>query len=108
VQANVIEKEVTFEELHEAVTTNQLDYQIVIERKNAYRLYEKLNPPRVITSDGDIITGEYKSENLPENAIAGLAVSSGDIEGRARVILNIEDADLADGDILITSFTDPS
>lgn len=28
--------------------------------------------------------------------------------GRARVILNIEDADLEDGDILITTFTDPS
>src|SRR5690625_4693324 len=113
VQANVIQKEediyyLTFEELHETVTTNQLDYQIISERKNEYRLYEKLNPPRVITSDGEIITGEYKSENLPENAIAGLAVSSGDIEGRARVILNIADADLEDGDILITSFTDPS
>lgn len=113
VQANVIKKEediyyLTFEELREAVITNQLDYQIIGERKNAYRLYEKLNPPRVITSDGEIIAGEYRTRNLPENAIAGLAVSSGDIEGRARVILNIADADLEDGDILITSFTDPS
>ncbi|HLR72116.1 MAG TPA: PEP-utilizing enzyme, partial [Pseudogracilibacillus sp.] len=61
-----------------------------------------------IMSDGEIMTGEYKRGNLPENAIAGLAVSSGDIEGRARVILNIEDADLEDGDILVTPFTDPS
>jgi pyruvate,water dikinase len=30
------------------------------------------------------------------------------IEGRARVILNLEDAVLEDGDILVTSFTDPS
>src|SRR5699024_2329450 len=113
VQANVIQKEediyyLTFEELHETVTTHQLDYQIISERKNVYRLYEKLNPPRVIMSDGEIMTGEYKRGNLPENAIAGLAVSSGDIEGRARVILNIEDADLEDGDILVTPFTDPS
>ncbi|TMD71984.1 MAG: phosphoenolpyruvate synthase, partial [Chloroflexi bacterium] len=35
-------------------------------------------------------------------------VSSGVIEGRARVILHMEDADLEDGDILVTSFTDPS
>ena len=34
--------------------------------------------------------------------------SSGMIEGRARVILNIEDANLEDGDILVTSYTDPS
>ncbi|WP_163528071.1 phosphoenolpyruvate synthase [Halobacillus ihumii] len=113
VKANVIQKEediyyLMFEEFHEAVTTNKLDYEIISKRKNEYRLYEKLNPPRVITSDGEIIAGEYKREDLPENAIAGLAVSSGVIEGRARVILNMEDANLEDGDILVTSFTDPS
>ncbi|HSC39264.1 MAG TPA: PEP-utilizing enzyme, partial [Chitinophagaceae bacterium] len=65
-------------------------------------------PPRVITSDGEVISGKYKRENLPAEAIIGLAVSSGVIEGRARVVLNMEDADLEDGDILVTSFTDPS
>ena len=113
VQAGVIhEKEdiyyLTFEELREAVRTNNLDYQIVSIRKDEYKLYEKLTPPRVITSDGEIITGEYKRENLPAQAMAGLPVSSGVIEGRARVILNMQDADLEDGDILVTSFTDPS
>ncbi len=113
VQANVIhEKEdiyyLTFEELREVVRTNKLDYQIISKRKDEYKLYEKLTPPRVITSDGEIIAGKYKRENLPAEAIVGLAVSSGVIEGRARVILNMEDADLEDGDILVTSFTDPS
>ncbi|TWJ89049.1 Chondramide synthase cmdD [Bacillus licheniformis] len=61
----------------------------------------------MITSDGEIITGDYKRESLPANAIVGLPVSSGVIEGRARVILNMENADLEDGDILVTSFTDP-
>jgi pyruvate,water dikinase len=113
VQTNVIhEKEdvyyLTFEELRDVVRTNQLDYQIISKRKEDYKIFEKLTPPRVITSDGEIITGQYKRENLPAEAIAGLAVSSGVIEGRARVILNMEDADLEDGDILITTFTDPS
>ncbi|MGW9530615.1 phosphoenolpyruvate synthase [Paenibacillus terrae] len=98
----------TFEELHEVARTNKLDYQIISKRKDEYKLYEKLTPPRVITSDGEIIAGKYKRENLPAEAIVGLAVSSGVIEGRARVILNMEDADLEDGDILVTSFTDPS
>ncbi|HEX5732521.1 MAG TPA: phosphoenolpyruvate synthase [Blastocatellia bacterium] len=98
----------TFEELREVVRTNKLDYQIISKRKDEYKLYEKLTPPRVITSDGEIIAGEYKRENLPAEAIVGLAVSSGVIEGRARVILNMEDADIEDGDILVTSFTDPS
>jgi pyruvate,water dikinase len=112
-QAGVIhEKEdiyyLTFEELREVLRTNQLDYQIISKRKDEYKLFEKLTPPRVITSDGEIIAGRYKRENLPAEAIVGLAVSSGVIEGRARVILNMEDADLEDGDILVTSFTDPS
>jgi phosphoenolpyruvate synthase/pyruvate phosphate dikinase len=98
----------TFEELREVVRTGKLNYQIIDKRKEEYSVFEKLNPPRVITSDGEIITGAYKYENLPAGAIAGLAVSSGIIEGQARVILKMEDADLEEGDILVTTFTDPS
>jgi phosphohistidine swiveling domain-containing protein len=113
VQANVIhEKEdiyyLAFEELHEVVRTHELDCQIISKLKDEYKSYEKLTPPRVITSDGEIVAGEYKRENLPADAIVGLPVSSGVIEGRARVILNLEDAVLEDGDILVTVFTDPS
>jgi phosphoenolpyruvate synthase/pyruvate phosphate dikinase len=113
VQANVIhEKEdvyyLTFEELREVVRTNKLDYKIIGQRKDEHKLFEKLTPPRVITSDGEIIAGKYKREDLPADAIVGLPVSSGVIEGRARVISNMEDADLEDGDILVTCFTDPS
>ncbi|KHD37694.1 phosphoenolpyruvate synthase [Clostridium acetobutylicum] len=98
----------TFEELREVIRTKKVDYSIVNKRKNEHKLYEKLIPPRVITSDGEIVEGKYKRENTPEGAIIGLSVSSGVIEGRARVILNMEDANLEAGDILVTSFTDPS
>jgi pyruvate,water dikinase len=113
VKARVIyEKEdiyyITFEELREVVRTHKVDHQLIGKRKGEHKSYEKLNPPRVITSDGEIISGKYKHENLPAGAIAGLAVSCGVIEGRARVILNMEDADLEDRDILVTPFTDPS
>ncbi|KOR89509.1 phosphoenolpyruvate synthase [Paenibacillus solani] len=127
VQAGVIqEKEdiyyFTFEELREVVRSNErkdpgsmveqqaklATRQIISQRKAEYRLYEKLTPPRVMTSDGEIITGTYKRDNLPNDAIVGLPVSSGVIEGRARVILNMEDAELENGDILVTAFTDPS
>ncbi|OMD31908.1 phosphoenolpyruvate synthase [Paenibacillus odorifer] len=113
VQAGVIPEKgdiyyLTFEELCEVVSTNKMDYQIISKRKEEYKLFEKLTPPRVITSDGEIIAGKYKRENLPTEAIVGLAVSSGVIEGRARVILNMEDADLENRDILVTLFTDPS
>ncbi|MFJ7737653.1 phosphoenolpyruvate synthase [Lysinibacillus sp. NPDC097287] len=113
VQANVIQEiddiyYLTFEELHEVVRTHKLDYPIISQRKASYKFYEKLTPPRVITSDGEIIVGEYKRDNLPAEALVGLAVSSGVIEGRARVILNMEEAVLEAGDILVTAFTDPS
>ncbi len=113
VHKNVIqEKEdvfyLAFEELKEVIRSNQLDEQLIIKRKDDYKRYEKLTPPRVITSDGEIIAGEYRRENLPAEAIAGLAVSSGVIEGRARVILDMGEANLEEGDILVTSFTDPS
>ncbi len=113
VQANIInEKEdiyyLTFEELHEAVLTDKVDYQLINKRKEEYKLFEKLTPPRVITSDGEIVVGKYKRENLPSGAIVGLPVSAGVIEGRARIILDMKNADLEEGDILVTAFTDPS
>ncbi|WP_233139108.1 phosphoenolpyruvate synthase [Sporomusa sphaeroides] len=113
VQAGVIQDKedicyLTLEELRETVRTNKLNYPIISQRKDEYKVYEKLTPPRVITSDGEIITGKYKRENLPAQAIIGLPVSAGVIEGRARIILNLEAADLEAGDILVTAFTDPS
>ncbi|WP_316835469.1 phosphoenolpyruvate synthase [Pedobacter nutrimenti] len=112
-QANVISDQedsyyLTFNELREMVRTQEPNNQLISKRKEEFKSYGKLTPPRVMTSDGEIISGKYNHENLPPKAIAGLAVSSGVIEGRARVILNMEDADLENGDILVTSFTDPS
>ncbi len=98
----------SLEELRALVETHQTDYRLIQQRKEEYKIYERLTPPRVMTSDGEIIAGKYRHEGLPAGAIAGLAVSSGVVEGRARVILNIEEADIEEGDILVTSFTDPS
>ena len=45
---------------------------------------------------------------MPAGALVGVPVSAGTVEGRARVIADIADADLEAGDILVTAFTDPS
>ncbi|WP_434509763.1 phosphoenolpyruvate synthase [Desulfitobacterium sp. AusDCA] len=113
VQKGVIrEKEdiyyLSFEELREVVRTNRLDYGIITKRKEEHEVYEKLTPPRVMTSEGEILSGEYDTGSIPKGALAGIPVSSGTIEGRARVILRMEDADMEEGDILVTAFTDPS
>src|SRR5438132_2581916 len=98
----------TLQELADVVRTNQVDEQLIHQRKDAFRSYQALTPPRVLTSDGEVIPGAYRRGDLPAGALVGLAVSAGTIEGRARVILDMADADLEPGDILITAYTDPS
>lgn len=113
VQKGVIrEKEdiyyLSFEELREVVCTNRLNYSVITKRKEEYEVYEKLTPPRLMTSEGEVLSGEYDTGKIPEGALAGISVSSGTIEGRARVVLKMEDAHMEEGDILVTAFTDPS
>ncbi len=98
----------TFDELREVVRTQRCDGQIVGQRKVDHELYKRLTPPRVITSDGEIVAGAYKRADFPAGAIVGLAVSSGVVEGRARVLSDMAEAELEAGDILVTAFTDPS
>jgi pyruvate,water dikinase len=113
VQAHVLrEKEdifyLRFQELHEVARTAQVDEQLIAQRKDAFRSYRALTPPRVFTSDGEVIAGAYRRDGVPAGALVGLPVSAGTIEGRARVILDMADADLEPGDILVTAYTDPS
>src|SRR6266516_703828 len=87
----------TFEELRKVASTYQLDYSIITKRKGDYEVFEKLTPPRVMTSDGEIITGEYDTGEIPKGALIGVPVSSGTIEGRARSVLNLEEAHIDAG-----------
>ena len=98
----------TFQELHDVVRANQADDQLIRERKDAFRSYQALTPPRVLTSDGEAIAGAYRRDDAPAGALVGMPVSAGIIEGRARVILDMAQADLQAGDILVTAHTDPS
>jgi pyruvate,water dikinase len=97
-----------FQELQDVVRTNHVDDQLLRRRKDDFHSYRALTPPRVLTSDGEAITGSYRRTDLPAGALAGLPVSAGTAEGRARVILNLAEADLEPGDILVTTYTDPS
>jgi phosphoenolpyruvate synthase/pyruvate phosphate dikinase len=98
----------TFAELHEVVRSNRVDVQLIARRKDAFRSYQALTPPRVLTSDGEAIAGAYRRDDVPAGALVGFPVSAGTVEGRARVILDMAEADLEAGDILVTAFTDPS
>jgi len=98
----------TFPELHDVVRTNRADDKLIQQRKDAFRSYHALTPPRVLTSDGEVIHGAYRRTVVPTGALIGIAVSAGTVEGRARVILDMAQADLEPGDILVTAHTDPS
>jgi rifampicin phosphotransferase len=113
VQAHVLrEKEdifsLTFAELTDVVRDGLVDDELIGRRKDAFRSYEALTPPRVLTSEGEAITGTYRRDDVPAGALIGLPVSAGTVEGRARVILDMSRADLEPGDILVTTHTDPS
>jgi pyruvate,water dikinase len=113
VQAQVLRKVedifyLTFQELHDIVRTNTVDDQLISQRQEAFMSAKELTPPRVFTSDGEVVAGAYRREDVPTDALVGLPVSAGVVEGRARVILDMAEADLEPGDILVTAYTDPS
>jgi rifampicin phosphotransferase len=97
-----------FPELAGVARTGRADAGLIRRRRDDFRAYQALTPPRVMTSDGEAVAGAYRRDDVPAGALVGLAVSAGTVEGRARVVLDIAAADLEPGDILVTAFTDPS
>lgn len=98
----------TLEELRTVVESKKFDWREISGRREAHRRYEKMMPPRVITSEGECISGHYGNRDLPKGALVGLPVSAGVAEGRARIMKSMTDAVLESDDILVTTFTDPS
>ena len=96
------------QELQDVLRAHRADQRLIRERRDAFRFHQALRPPRVLTSDGEMLSGAYRRADLPHGALAGLAVSAGIVEGRARVVRDIGDANLEPGDILVTAHTDPS
>jgi rifampicin phosphotransferase len=81
--------------------------KLVVERKETYQFQLKLKPPRVMTSEGEIVTAVSRKGDFPLGAMIGTPVSAGIVEGKARIVLKPEEAELHEGEILIAPFTDP-
>lgn len=97
-----------FEEFAALVGGKPVDLGLIDARRGEFRRNQALTPPRVITSEGETISGSYGRDDVPAGALVGLAVSAGTVEGRARVVPDLGDAVFEPGDILVTAFTDPS
>lgn len=80
---------------------------LIAQRRAEFARFHKLTPPRVLTSDGEIIYVQPNRAGLPEGALVGSAASSGTIEGMAKVVLDPTKDVLAKGEILVAPFTDP-
>ncbi|KAH8552727.1 pyruvate phosphate dikinase PEP/pyruvate-binding protein [Umbelopsis sp. PMI_123] len=80
---------------------------LVSQRKDQHIKDDTLYPVRLMTSDGEVVNCARQSSTAPEGAILGSGVSSGVVEGFARVVLSPNNAELKDGEIMIAPFTDP-
>ncbi|MEL7566479.1 MAG: phosphoenolpyruvate synthase [Dehalobacterium sp.] len=97
----------SLQEIKEMIERQQADPDLISERKAKFHRDQKLTPPRAITSAGEIVTVK-PGAHVPPGALAGSPVSAGRVEGRARVILRLEEASLEKGDILVAPYTDPA
>ena len=52
----------TFDELGDVVRTHQIDEQLIDQRRDEFTSYQALTPPRVFTSDGEVIAGAYRRD----------------------------------------------
>jgi pyruvate,water dikinase len=98
----------TLTELIDFVGNPELEIRpLIAQRQTEFARCLKLTPPRVLTSDGEIVQVPINREGLPAGALVGSAASSGTIEGIAKVVLDPNKDVLAKGEILIAPFTDP-
>ncbi|WP_066633437.1 rifamycin-inactivating phosphotransferase [Desulfolucanica intricata] len=97
----------SLQEIKEIIETQRVDRNVITMRKEKFQHDAKLTPPRVITGEGEIITVK-PGVHVPPGALAGSPVSAGVVEGRARVILKLEEAKMNKGDILVAPYTDPA
>eukprot|EP01080_Neovahlkampfia_damariscottae_P005565 gene5565-9383_t len=79
---------------------------LIKKRKVDYLKYLKMNPPAVMTSEGEDVQA-MPDVQLKENQLQGMGVSKGRIEGFAKVIFDPLNESIQKGEIMVTSHTDP-
>ena len=80
---------------------------VIPQRRTNLTQYQKLTPPLVITSDGEMPVVQYHVDDTPPGALLGNPVSPGVVEGVVRVVHDPQTETLNPGEILVAPFTDP-
>lgn len=97
-----------YEELLAAFRGANLPLQTLVQqRNNEFAHFQKLSPPRVMLSSGEILREQLSTSGLPAGALAASAVSPGVVEGIVHVVLDPAREHLQQGEILVAPFTDP-
>ncbi|RMG22967.1 MAG: phosphoenolpyruvate synthase [Armatimonadetes bacterium] len=94
------------EDLLEPGTTDPLRAEIAKRRADLER-FQRLQPPLIITSDGESPVVRYDAKNVPAGALVGHSVSPGVVEGIVRVVHDPTLESLAPGEVLVAQYTDP-
>jgi pyruvate,water dikinase len=97
----------SLEEFEGILRTRRVDRAVLDARRDRFERDAGLRPPRVITSEGEIVTATAGIA-VPEGALAGTAASAGVVEGQARIVRKLEGSKLEKGEILIAPYTDPA
>ncbi|MDF1522420.1 MAG: PEP/pyruvate-binding domain-containing protein [Trueperaceae bacterium] len=79
----------------------------IASRRAAHARDQRLSPPLIVTSDGEIPSVRYRHEGAHDGALLGNPVSPGVIEGPAHVVTDPARDELAPGEVLVAEFTDP-
>jgi phosphohistidine swiveling domain-containing protein len=95
------------DELLDALEKNEpLDVDIEA-RKIQHERQKELNAPALYTSEGEIPAGKREQKDVPEGALVGTPVSSGVVEGLARVVFDPTKSTVEPGEILVSPSSDP-
>ncbi|MGD8499382.1 MAG: PEP/pyruvate-binding domain-containing protein [Phycisphaerales bacterium] len=82
--------------------------QVVAQRRAEYEKNKSVTPPKVVIGQFDPDNFTPEAVDTSAEVLNGLAVSSGIVTGKARVILKADtDEQVLPGEILIAPFTDP-
>jgi len=78
--------------------------EVINQREEHYKGAYNKSIPLAMLSNGLILKPEHKNQ---DGSIQGFGVSPGVVQAKVRVIANIHDDILHEGEILVTKFTDP-
>ena len=97
-----------FQELHDVVRTHHVDDELIGQRKDAFRSYEALTPPRVLTSDGEAVAGPTAATTCRPVRWSACRSPPGPSKGGPASSWTSRRPISKPGDILVTAYTDPS